>query len=191
MSGPIAIEYVLVSALLDLAWGAYQESQQRRAEEAHREQAIANRREHDRRAAVVRREDERRAREAAKRRAEQAAELAVQARSHERRLERARQLAEEARLRFPQVPLDLPATSAPPADPSDPDVLQRYIDEMQASARLIEARVREQAARAAGEQGLQALMTVLENTVAGEPRTVCSTCTPRRSVRFRDRPRPR
>ena len=34
MSGPIAIEYVLVSALLDAAWGAYQESQQRRAEEA-------------------------------------------------------------------------------------------------------------------------------------------------------------
>ena len=171
MSGPIAIEYVLVSALLDAAWGAYQEQAQRRAEEAQRELAIADRRQRDRLAALGRREDERRAREAEERRRVQAAELALAARGQERRLEQARQLAEAARLRHPGAVLELPALPVRPADEADPAALRSYIEQTQALARWVETRVREQAARAAGEKGLQALMSVLEHTIDAAPRT--------------------
>jgi len=171
MSGPIAIEYVLVSALLDAAWDAYQESQQRRAEAAQREQAIALRREQDRRAAVARREEERREREAAKRRAERAAELGLEARAQERRLERARMLAEEARARYAKITFEIPAVPAAPTDTADPTALERYIEQLRGAVRTVEARVRDQGARAAGEEGLHALMSALEQTVRGEPRT--------------------
>jgi len=171
MSGPIAIEYVLVSALLDAAWGAYQEAQQQRAEAAQREQSIALRREQDRRAAVARREEERRSREAAKRRAERAAELGLEARAQERRLEHARMLAEEAHARYPRIGLDIPAAPPAPADRADPDAVERYIEQLRGAVRTVEARVRELTAQQAGEEGLQALMGALEQTVQGEPRT--------------------
>ena len=171
MSGPIAIEYVIARALLEMAWSAYQEAQNRRIEQAQREQTIANARENARRNAIARREEERRAREEAKRRAERAGELLIEARSYEQRLERARALAQEARTRFPEAVLDLPTVAAAPDDRGDPAAIQRYIGELQAVARLIEQRVRDQSARAAGKQGLQELMTVLEGTVGAEPRT--------------------
>ncbi|MCC6532733.1 MAG: hypothetical protein IT531_09305 [Burkholderiales bacterium] len=171
MSGPIAIEYVLVSALLDAAWGVYQEAQQRRAEQAQREQALADRREHDRRAASARRDEERRAREEAKRRAEQAAALLSQAHSREQRLERARELAQQARSRFADVALEVPAAPAPPEDRADPVAIQRYLDALDATTALVQTRVREQAALAAGRKGAQELMSVLAQSVAGEART--------------------
>ena len=171
MSGPIAIEYVLVSALLDAAWGAYQEAQQRETEEVQREQAIADRRARDRRAAIARREEERLAREEAKRRAERAAELAVEARAQERRLEHARELAQQARSRHPELVLDIPSAPPMPADRSDPASLERYIDELRGCVRTVQAKVHEQAGRAAGNEGLRALMGVLAQGVHSEPRT--------------------
>lgn len=170
MSGPIAIEYVLVSALLDVAWGAYQESRQRRYEEAYREQAAADERARERRVLAQRREEERRAREEARARAERAADLMRQAHAQERRLERALQLAEEARKRHPQAVLDLPAMPTPVATPDDPAAVQSYLERLDAVIRGIDAGLREQAARAASDQGLQALMGVLSATVGGEPR---------------------
>jgi hypothetical protein len=171
MSGPIAIEYVLVSALLDAAWGAYQAEKQRRYEEAYREQQAADERERARSDAAARRDEERRAREQARQRAERAAELMQRAIGHGRRLERARTLAEEARRRFPQVALDVPALPAAPADTGDPEAIQRYIDAIDACARLVEERVRSQAARAAANQGLDELMQVIETSVDAQPRT--------------------
>lgn len=171
MSGPIAIEYVLVSALLEAAWGAYQAEKQRRYEQAYREQAAADERERARRDAARRREQERRAREEARRRSEQAAELMQRAKSHERRLERARVLAEEARKRFPQVQLEVPAQPAAPADTGDPEAVQRYIDAIDASARLVQERVQAHAAQAAADRGLDELMQAIESTVESEPRT--------------------
>lgn len=177
MSGPIAIEYVLVSALLDAAWGAYQAEKQRRYEQAYREQAAAEERERARRDAALRRDEERRTREAARRRAEHAAELMQRAKSQERRLERARVLAEEARKRFPQVALEVPALPALPADTADPDAVQRYIDALDASARLVEGRVRSQAAQAAAERGLDELMQAIGTAVESEPRTAADLLT--------------
>ena len=171
MSGPIAIEYVLVSALLDAAWGAYQAEKQRRYEEAYREQQVADERVRARRDAAVRRDEERRAREEARQRAEHAAELMQRAKSHERRLERARTLAEEARRRFPQVVLGVPALPPAPANTSDPEAVQRYIDAIDACARQVEEGVRSQAARAAANQGLDELMQAIETTVDAKPRT--------------------
>lgn len=171
MSGPIAIEYVLVSALLDVAWGAYQESRQRRYEEAYREQAAADERARERRALAQRREEERRAREEARARAERAADLMRQAHAQERRLERALQLADEARKRQPQAVLDIPAMPAPVSTPDDPAAVQSYLERLDAVIRSIDAGMREQAARAASNQGLQALMGVLSATVGGEPRS--------------------
>lgn len=171
MSGPIAIEYVLVSALLDVAWGAYQESRQRRYEEAYREQAAADERARERRALAQRREEERRAREEARARAERAADLMRQAHAQERRLERALQLADEARKRQPQAVLDIPAMPAPVSTPDDPAEVQSYLERLDAVIRSIDAGMREQAARAASNQGLQALMGVLSATVGGEPRS--------------------
>jgi len=95
----------------------------------------------------------------------------VEARSHERRLEHARQLAQEAQARLPQVTVDIPAAPAAPADPTDPAAIEQYIERIQASARLIESRVREHAAKAAAHEGLQALVSALESTVSAEPRT--------------------
>jgi hypothetical protein len=171
MSGPIAIEYVLVSALLDAAWGAYQAEKERRYEAAYRQQNAANERERAQRDAAARRDEERRARHEARRRAERAAELMQRAKSHGRRLERARTLAEEARRRFPQAALDVPALPAAPADATDPEAIQRYIDAIDACARLVEERVRSQAARAAANQGLDELMKAIETTVDATPRT--------------------
>jgi hypothetical protein len=171
MSGPIAIEYILARALLELAWGAYQEAQNRRIEQAQHEQAIADKREEARRAAIARRDEERRSREAARQRAERAAELLIQARNHEQRLERAHALAEEARTRFPDTALEMPALPQAPSNREDPDEIQRYIGALQGTVRLLEQRVREQASRAATQQGLHELMSVLEETVEAEPRT--------------------
>ena len=171
MSGPIAIEYVLVSALLDVAWVAYQAEKQRRYEQAYREEAAANERERARRDAQARRDEERRAREESKRRAEEAAELMQRARAQERRLERARELAEQARSRLPNAALDLPALPVAPADTADPQAIRRYIEAIDASTRLVEERCRAQAARAAADQGLQDLMAAIEATVDAEPRT--------------------
>ena len=171
MSGPIAIEYVLVSALLDAAWNAYQEAQQRRAEEAEREQAIADRRARDRRAAAQRREDERREREAQQRRTERLAELAIEARAEERRLEHARELAGQARSRYPDIALEIPAAPPAPADASNPAAFERYVAALRESVRAVESRVRSHSARAAGEEGLQALMAALQQSVRAEPRT--------------------
>jgi len=171
MSGPIAIEYVIVNALLQAAWRAYQASQERRQEEARQQQEIADARAEARRTAVVRREEERRQREEAKKRAEQAAELLVQARAHEQRLERARTLAEEARTRFPEVALDIPAMPAGPTDRGDPAAIQRYIAALEGAARLVEERVRQQADHAAAKQGLDEFMRVLGDTVESAPRT--------------------
>jgi hypothetical protein len=171
MSGPIAIEYVLVSALLDAAWGAYQAERQRRYEQAYREQAAADERARARQAALVRREEERRAREAARERAEQAAQLLQRAQSHERRLQRARVLAEEARERFPQVALDVPVPPAAPADTSDPAAIQRYIDAIEACTRQVEDSIRAQGAKAAAHRGIDELMQAIGSTVAGEPRS--------------------
>lgn len=171
MSGPIAIEYVLVSALLDVAWGAYQESRQRRYEEAYREQAAADERARERRALAQRREEERRAREEARARAERAADLMRQAGAQERRLERALALADEARKRHPQAVLDLPAMPAPVSNPEDPAAVQGYLERLDGVIRSIDAGMRAQAARAASDQGLQALMGVLSATVGGEPRS--------------------
>lgn len=171
MSGPVAIEYVLVSALLDAAWGAYQAERQRRYEEAYRQQAAADRRDQERRAAVLKREEEQRAREQARRRSEQAAALMVQAVSHEKRLERARVLAEEARSRFPNVGLEVPLLPASPRDASDPDSVQSYIEAIDAAVRTLEERMREQSARAAADQGLQELLQAIEHSVQAAPRT--------------------
>ena len=171
MSGPIAIEYVLVSALLDVAWGAYQAEKQRRYEQAYREQAAADRREQARRDAAVRRDEERRAREQARERAEQAAELMQRAQGYERRLQRAQALAGEAQRRLPQVALEVPALPAAPADASDPAAVQRYIDAIDASARLLEERMRAQASQAAAGRGLEELMQAIESTVGAEPRS--------------------
>jgi hypothetical protein len=171
MSGPIAIEYVLVSALLDAAWGAYQAERQRRYEEAYRREAAADRREQERRAAVLRREEERRAREEAKRRSEQAAALMVQAVSHEKRLERARVLAEQARGRFPDASLQVPPLPEPIHERSDPEAVQRYIEALDAAVRLLEERMRAQSARAAADQGLKELLQAIEHSVQAEPRT--------------------
>lgn len=171
MSGPIAIEYVIASALLEAAWGAYQSSRQRRDEEAHREQAAADERERERRALAQRREDERRAREDAKARAQRAAQLMQQARGQERRLDNARKLAEEARRRHPSIALDIPSLPAPPGDPDDPAAVQSYIERVEALTRQVEAGVHEQANRAAGERGVQELMAVLSDAVGGEPRS--------------------
>ena len=171
MSGPIAIEYVLVSALLDAAWGAYQAEKQRRYEAAYREERAADEREQARRDAAARREEERRAREQEREQAEHAAALLQRAKSQERRLERARTLAEEARRRFPKVAIDVPALPAAPADTTDPEAIQRYIDAIDASARLVEERVRSQAVRAAANQGLDEWMKAIETTVDAQPRT--------------------
>jgi hypothetical protein len=171
MSGPIAIEYVLVSALLDVAWGAYEAEKQRRYEQAYREQAAADERVRARRDAAARREEERRAREEARKRFEQAAELMRQARSHERRLERARTLAEEAKKRFPQVALTVPALPQAPSDSGDPESIRRYIDAIRAAAHLVEERVRSQAAQAATDRGLEAFMQAIGSAVGAEPRT--------------------
>lgn len=171
MSGPIAIEYVIVNALLQAAWGAYQAGQERRAEEARQQQAIANAREQARRSAAARREEERRQREEAKRRAEQATALLVEARGHEQRLERARSLAEEARSRFPEVALEIPAAPPPPTDRGDPEAIQRYIATLEAAARLVEERIHEQSLRAATKQGLKEFMSALEHAVEAQPRT--------------------
>ncbi len=171
MSGPVAIEYLIVSALLEAAWSAYQASQNRRAEQAQREQAVADRREEARRSAIVRREEERRAREEAKRRAQQATELLVQARAYEQQLERARALAEEARTRFPEARLEIPVVPAMSGDRGDPAAIQRYIGALEGAARLVEERVREHSARAAAKQGLTELMSALKDTVAAAPRT--------------------
>jgi hypothetical protein len=171
MSGPIAIEYVLVSALLDVAWGAYQAEKQRRYEQVYRSQAAADERERARRDAQARRDEERRVREEAKRRAEEAAQLMQRARAQERRLERARELAEEARKRLPNAALEVPALPTAPSDTADPQAIQRYIEAIDASTRLVEERVRAQAARAAADQGLQELMAAIETTIEAEPRT--------------------
>jgi len=171
LSGPIAIEYVIVSALLDAAWGAYQESRQRRYEEAYREQAAADERERERRALVQRREDERRAREEAQQRARRAADLMQLARGQERRLDRARQLAQEARSRHPALMLDIPDMPRSPSNPDDPAAVQSYIERIESLVRQVEANVRAQADRAAGERGLQELMSVLSSTVGGAPRS--------------------
>jgi hypothetical protein len=171
MSGPIAIEYVLASALLDAAWGAYQAERQRRYEEAYRRQEAADRREQERREAILRREEERRAREEAKRRVEQAAVLMVQARSHERRLERARMLAEQARARSPNIALEVPALPVAPTDLSDPEAVQGYIHSLAAAVRLVESRAREHAARGAADEGLEELLGVIESAVRPELRT--------------------
>jgi hypothetical protein len=171
VSGPIAIEYVLVSALLDVAWGAYQEARQRRYEAAYREQAAADERARERRAAAKRRDEERQAREEARERSERAAELMRQARAQERRLERARELADEARRRRPGATLALPAMPAPVATPDDPAAVTAYLERLDAAIRGTEADVREQAARAAGDQGLQALLEALAHTVGGGPRS--------------------
>jgi len=177
LSGPIAIEYVLVSALLDAAWGAYQASRQRRYEEAYREQAAADERARERQALALRREDERRAREDAKQRTERAAELMQRAKGQERRLDRARQLASEARSRHPSLSLDIPGMPAPPSDPGDPAAVQNYIERVDSLIRQVEARVREQANRAASERGMQELMGVLSNAVVGEPRSASDLLT--------------
>ncbi|MCC7079302.1 MAG: hypothetical protein IT530_01405 [Burkholderiales bacterium] len=171
MSGPIAIEYVLVSALLNAAWSAYQAEKQRRYERAYRDEAAADERERARRDAALRRDEERRAREEVGRRAERAAELMQRAKSYERRLERARSLADEARKRFPQAGLELPALPAAPADATDPEAIQRYIDAMDGCARATEERIRAQSARAAAHQGLDELMKAIKATVQSEPRT--------------------
>jgi len=171
LSGPIAIEYVIVSALLDAAWGAYQESRQRRYEEAYREQAAADERARERQALAQRREDERRAREEAKQRAERAACLMQVARGQDRRLDRARQLAQEARNRHPSLTLAIPDLPAPVSNPNDPAAVQSYIERVDSLIRQVEASVREQANRAASERGLQELMGVLSNAVGGEPRS--------------------
>lgn len=171
MSGPKAIEYTLASALLDVAWGAYQASRQRRYEEAYREQAAADERERERRALVLRREEERRAREQARERAERAAELMRQAQAQERRLERARRLADEARTRHPDVALALPQPPDAVSDPDDPEAVAAYIGRLEAMTRAIEAAVQQHARRAAGDRGLQALMSVLSHTVGGEARS--------------------
>ena len=171
MSGPVAIEYVLISALLDAAWGAYQADRQRRYEEAYRREAEAAERERARREAIARREEERRAREGAKRRAEQAAELMRKARAHERRLERARELAGAARRRFPQASLAVPALPAGPADAGDPEAVERYIATLEAATRLVEERLRAHAAGAAADRGLQEFLAAVESAVGSEPRT--------------------
>lgn len=171
MSGPKSYEYVLVSSVLDVAWGAYQEQRQRRHEEAYREQAQADQRAQERREAAQRREEERRAREEAKQRLERAAELMQQARGHERRLERAQGLAEEAHRRFPNAKLDRPPMPALPGDTGDPAAIERYIEAVRSTVHRIEASLREHAAQAANQQGLQELMAALASTVAPEPRT--------------------
>ena len=171
LSGPKAIEYDLVSALLDTAWGAYQASRQRRYEEAYREQAAADERARERQALAQRREEERRAREEARARAERAAELMGLVHVQERRLKQTLQLAEEARKRHPQAVLEVPGMPAPVSNPQDPTAVQGYLDRLEAVIRTVDSGIRQQAARAAGDQGLQALMDVLSTTVGGEPRS--------------------
>lgn len=177
MSGPKSVEYVIVDALLEAAWGAYQSDRQRRYEEASQQQAEAERREQARRAAALRREEERRAREEAQRRAERAAELLITARGHEQRLARATRLAAEARARYPEIALDLPMPPAAPSDTGDPAAIERYIALLEEAAQLIEARIREQSIRAATTQGASELMNALAATVGAEPRSAAELLT--------------
>jgi len=177
MSGPVAIEYVLVSALLEGAWTLYQEWQARRAGEAARQQEVAAQRMRDRHAANLRREEERRAREETKRRIEKTGELMVKARSHEQRLEHVRALAEEARTRFPEVALEIPATPAAPVARDDPAAVERYIATLEGAIHQVEARIRDQSMRAATQEGLKALMGAIESAVDTEPRTAADLLT--------------
>jgi hypothetical protein len=95
----------------------------------------------------------------------------VQARSQEKRLERARVLAAQARSRFPNVALDVPPLPASPHDASDPEAVQRYIEALDAAVRMLEQRMGEQSVRAAADQGLQELLQAIGHSVQAEPRT--------------------
>lgn len=171
MSGPKAVEYTVVDALLDAAWDAYQSHQRRREEEARQAEAAAERRREAQRAAAQKREEERRAREEARRRAERAAELAITARGQEQRLARAHALAGQARAKYPDIPFDLPNTPAPPKDLGDPAAIERYVTELVECVRAIEATIRSQGTRAAAQQGLAVLMESIATTIADDPRT--------------------